>query len=158
MWLHDVVDSDDVVLHQVYGPSAWWWEVEELVRKLFLSAVVVLIESGSPLQVRVVGAVTVHSHRTVAIVITVGLKRRHAALLWRSQITLAVLVCGWAHVLHAMYKPWGAGTVMYALQHGSLFVTSFVFLMVRAVACDRRCCRCWRRVFVTRTQAARCLL
>ena len=40
-------------LDQVYGPSAWWWEVEELVRKLFLSAVVVLIESGSPLQVRV---------------------------------------------------------------------------------------------------------
>ena len=36
---------------------------------------------------------------------------------------------GWAHVLHAMYKPWGAGTAMYALQHGSLFVTTFVFLM-----------------------------
>ena len=46
-------------------------------------------------------------------------------------MTLAVLVCGWAHVLHAMCKPWGSGTVMYALQHGSLFVTSFVFLMVR---------------------------
>ena len=68
-----------------------------------------------------------------------------AALLWRgppAQITLAVLVSGWAHVLHAMYKPWGAGTVMYALQHGSLFVTSFVFLMVRALACDRRRCGC----------------
>ena len=38
-------------LYEVYGPSAWWWEVEELVRKLLLSAVVVLIESGSPLQV-----------------------------------------------------------------------------------------------------------
>ena len=45
------------------------------------------------------------------------------------QVTLAVLVSGWAHVLHAMYKPWGMGSVMYALQHGSLFVTSFVFLM-----------------------------
>jgi hypothetical protein len=45
------------------------------------------------------------------------------------QVTLAVLVSGWAHVLHAMYKPWGVGTAMYALQHGSLFVTSFVFLM-----------------------------
>ena len=45
-------------------------------------------------------------------------------------MTLAVLVCGWAHVLHAMYKPWGAGTAMYALQHGSLLVTTFVFLMV----------------------------
>ena len=41
----------DVVTAQVYGPSAWWWEVEELVRKLLLSAVVVLIEPGSPLQV-----------------------------------------------------------------------------------------------------------
>ena len=38
-------------LYEAYGPSAWWWEVEELVRKLLLSAVVVLIESGSPLQV-----------------------------------------------------------------------------------------------------------
>jgi hypothetical protein len=28
-----------------------------------------------------------------------------------------------------MYKPWGAGSVLYGLQHGSLFVTSFVFLM-----------------------------
>ena len=38
-------------LYNAYGPSAWWWEVEELVRKLLLSAVVVLIEPGSPLQV-----------------------------------------------------------------------------------------------------------
>ena len=38
-------------LYEVYGPSAWWWEVEELIRKLLLSAVVVLIEPGSPLQV-----------------------------------------------------------------------------------------------------------
>jgi hypothetical protein len=45
------------------------------------------------------------------------------------QVTLAVLVSGWAHVLHAMYKPWGAGSVLYGLQHGALFVTSFVFLM-----------------------------
>jgi hypothetical protein len=44
------------------------------------------------------------------------------------QVTLAVLVSGWAHVLHAMYKPWGAG-LLYSLQHGALFVTSFVFLM-----------------------------
>ncbi len=34
-----------------YGPTAWWWEVEELVRKLLLSALVVLIDAGSPLQV-----------------------------------------------------------------------------------------------------------
>jgi hypothetical protein len=45
------------------------------------------------------------------------------------QVTLAVLVSGWAHVLHAMYKPWGGGSVLYALQHAALFVTSFVFLM-----------------------------
>jgi hypothetical protein len=68
--------------------------VEELLRKLLLSAVVVLIDEGSPLQV-----------------------------------TLAVLVSGWAHVLHAQYKPWGAGSVLYSLQHGALFVTGFVFLM-----------------------------
>jgi hypothetical protein len=45
------------------------------------------------------------------------------------QVTLAVLVSGWAHVLHAQYKPWGAGSALYSLQHGALFVTSFVFLM-----------------------------
>ena len=38
-------------LYLMYGPSAWWWEVEELVRKVLLSAVVVLISPGSPLQV-----------------------------------------------------------------------------------------------------------
>jgi hypothetical protein len=34
-------------------------------------------------------------------------------------------------VLHAQYKPWGAGSALYSLQHGALpvFVTSFVFLM-----------------------------
>ena len=48
------------------------------------------------------------------------------------QVTVAVMVCGWAHVLHAIYKPWGAGTAKYAIQHGSLFVTTFVFLMVRS--------------------------
>jgi hypothetical protein len=39
-------------LYLEYGPSAWWWEVEELVRKLLLSSLVVLIDAGSPLQVR----------------------------------------------------------------------------------------------------------
>ena len=39
------------VVAQAYGPTAWWWEVEELVRKLLLSAVVVLFDAGSPLQV-----------------------------------------------------------------------------------------------------------
>ena len=38
-------------MEQEYGPTAWLWEVEELVRKLLLSAVVVLIDQGSPLQV-----------------------------------------------------------------------------------------------------------
>ncbi len=43
-------------------------------------------------------------------------------------MTLAVLVCGWAHVLHAVYKPWGTGTAMYALQHGSLGLTTLGLL------------------------------
>ena len=53
-----VVEANRVAygfLYEVYGPTAWWWEVEELVRKLLLSAVVVLFESGSPLQVRGLG-------------------------------------------------------------------------------------------------------
>ncbi len=35
-----------------YGEAAWWWETEELVRKLLLTAVAVLLDAGSPLQVR----------------------------------------------------------------------------------------------------------
>jgi hypothetical protein len=86
-------------LYEAYGPVAWWWEVEELLRKLFLTAFVVLMDPGSPLQV-----------------------------------TLAVLFSGWAHVLHAVYKPWrvsakASENVTYLVQHGSLFVTSCVFLM-----------------------------
>jgi hypothetical protein len=45
------------------------------------------------------------------------------------QTTVAVLISGWAHVLHAVFKPWGVGSRTYLVQHGALFVTSFVFLM-----------------------------
>ncbi len=60
-----------------------------------------------------------------------------------------MLVCGWAHVLHAVYKPWGVGTAMYALQHGSLGVTSFVFLMglLFKVALWRRAASCFRNAY-----------
>ena len=39
-------------LYDSYGASAWFWEVEELVRKLLLTAVPVLFDPGNPLQVR----------------------------------------------------------------------------------------------------------
>ena len=45
------------------------------------------------------------------------------------QITLAVMISGWAHVLHALYKPWGTATRTYKLQHLSLFTTTFIFVM-----------------------------
>ncbi len=38
-------------LYHMYGPQAWWWETEELLRKLLLTAVAVLLDAGSPLQV-----------------------------------------------------------------------------------------------------------
>ncbi len=38
-------------LYDSYGPTAWFWETEELVRKLLLTAVAVLLDAGSPLQV-----------------------------------------------------------------------------------------------------------
>ena len=49
-------------LYLSYGPTAWWWEVEELVRKLLLSAVVVLFDSGSPLQVQISSRILLCSH------------------------------------------------------------------------------------------------
>ena len=45
------------------------------------------------------------------------------------QITLAVMVSGWSHVIHAIYKPWGAASPTYKIQHLSLFTTTFVFVM-----------------------------
>jgi hypothetical protein len=38
-------------LYEAYGPTALYWEVEELIRKLLLTAVAVLLDAGSPLQV-----------------------------------------------------------------------------------------------------------
>ena len=40
-----------------------------------------------------------------------------------------MLFSGWAHVLHATYKPWGTASRTYYLQHLSLFTTTFVFVM-----------------------------
>ena len=45
------------------------------------------------------------------------------------QITLAVVFSGWAHVLHAVFKPWGRDSLTYKVQHLSLFTTTFVFIM-----------------------------
>ena len=47
----DDTQRDFGFLYLAYGPSAPFWEVEELLRKLILSAIVVLFDSGSPLQV-----------------------------------------------------------------------------------------------------------
>ena len=38
-------------LYDAYGPSAWFWETEELVRKLLLTAVAVLMDPSNPMQV-----------------------------------------------------------------------------------------------------------
>ena len=57
-----------------------------------------------------------------------------------------MLVSAWAHVLHAVYKPWGKSSVLYQLQHGSLFVTFFVFLMVRRTR--RVCLLCGTTAFL----------
>ena len=46
-----------------------------------------------------------------------------------NQITLAVMISGWSHVIHAIYKPWGAASPTYKIQHLSLFTTTFVFVM-----------------------------
>ena len=81
-------------LYDSYGPVAWFWETEELLRKLLLTAVAVLMDAGSPLQV-----------------------------------TMAVMISGWSHVLHAIYKPWGVASRTYKLQHLSLFTTTFIFTM-----------------------------
>ena len=45
------------------------------------------------------------------------------------QVTLAVMISGWSHVLHAMFKPWGTASPTYKIQHLSLFTTTFIFLM-----------------------------
>ena len=39
-------------LYDGYGPTAWFWDAEELVRKLLLTAIAVLMDDSNPLQVR----------------------------------------------------------------------------------------------------------
>ena len=39
------------------------------------------------------------------------------------------MISGWSHVIHAIYKPWGAASPTYKIQHLSLFTTTFVFVM-----------------------------
>ena len=97
--LHAHSDKGTATRHMfgfLYLPykGADYWEVEELIRRLFLSALVILFDAQSA-----------------------------------APVALAVLVSAWAHVLHSVFKPWGKGSVLYILQHGSLFVTTFVFLM-----------------------------
>lgn len=38
-------------LYESYGARAWFWEIEEMVRKVFLTCFVVLLDNTSPLQV-----------------------------------------------------------------------------------------------------------
>ena len=38
-------------LYDTYGPNAWFWETEELFRKLMLTAVAVLMNPANPMQV-----------------------------------------------------------------------------------------------------------
>lgn len=38
-------------LYDTYGPAAWFWEVEELLRRLLLTAIAVLLDPGSPVQI-----------------------------------------------------------------------------------------------------------
>jgi len=51
------------------------------------------------------------------------------------QVMVALLVSGWGHVLHSVFKPWRVGGLgldgrnAYVLQHFGLFVVFFVFLM-----------------------------
>ncbi len=125
-----------------YGPTAWWWETEELVRKLLLTGLAVLMDAGSPLQVcSAEGPSLARTHHSRApIVTTLPRVCPHvvpaAALCahpWlaamREQVTAALVVCSWAHVRHAVYTPWGVRSQTYYVQHLALFVTSFVFLM-----------------------------
>ena len=67
-------DCGVLVLSQAYGPVAWFWESEELIRKLLLTGVAVLMDTKNPVQ-----------------------------------ITLAVMISGWAHVVHSVYKVGFAG-------------------------------------------------
>ena len=50
-------------MYAEYGPNAWWWESEELVRKMLLTSVAVLMDAGSPLQVSCAARFCPHPRR-----------------------------------------------------------------------------------------------
>jgi hypothetical protein len=56
----------------------------------------------------------------------------------RVQVTMAVVVCCVAHVLHAVYTPWGAHSVTYLVQHLSLLATTYVFVIGLLLKVGRR--------------------
>jgi hypothetical protein len=98
-----------------------YWEVEELIRKLLLTAVAVLMDAGSPLQVRcpyvslsphaAAAAAAAAAGLPVTTHVTPASMTRVVPCV--PQVTLAIVISGWAHVVHATFKPWGAGTLTY---------------------------------------------
>lgn len=79
--------------YTLYGTHAYLWGVEELVRKLILTSLILLFfETGSALQV-----------------------------------TFALLVSAFAHVAHALWRPYVSRRA-YLLQHGSLAVTTLTYV------------------------------
>jgi len=76
-----------------YGPHAYLWEVEELLRKLSLSALLVYFDQGSTIQVM-----------------------------------CAVIICGWASLMHGVYKPF-VDRGSYFLQHAALQIIFLVFVV-----------------------------
>jgi hypothetical protein len=81
-------------LYLPYGPTAWCWAAEEMLRKLLLTAMVALLDDVNSLQTAV-----------------------------------AVVVCCAAHVIHAMWTPWGPRSIEYGLQHAALALVSVLFLV-----------------------------
>ena len=49
-------------LYESYGAGAWFWEVQEMLRKLFLTSFVVILNAHSPLQVTLAVLVSFWAH------------------------------------------------------------------------------------------------
>jgi len=113
-------------LYHHYGVRAPYWQVEELARKLILIAIGTFVPAGSATQVCGPGNVCLCVCRTESYV---ALESSH--LNWRRQLLCAVTVCAWAHVIHAIARPFTRVST-YWLQHAALVLVFLYFLIALA--------------------------
>jgi hypothetical protein len=128
-------------LYEAYGAKAWWWEVEELVRKLFLTSIVVLLNTHQPLQIALAVLVSFSCHTLHAVYEPWGAGSQtyalqHAALLSLSFVFFVGLLFKSETISSTSQLGLALSVIMLTISVA--FILSWVFVMIRAVVIGYR--------------------